>query len=355
MTRWIDFFYIFMSGGALLLSVMGLWFTAIMPGVDRWSRKFFRFYFVVHIVCSFSGLVEIALHDYPGCGVIPSLVLFLECLLPSLPFPMLTVYLLHCCMEDLRRNRLLYTVLGLWAAYLILLTAAMFTDRVMYIAADGQYCRGPWYPAVLMPIILNMLLNLAYTVRNRERLSGQAFRSFLIAILPVTAVLVIHMFADVYPFIDICQILCSLFLYGIAMSEQIERDLAHQREITRQQLEIANQRAGIMVLQMRPHFIYNTMTGIYCLCNQDPQRARQVVMDFTTYLRRNFTAMVSSEPVPFTSELEHARAYLAVEQAQYEDSLFIDYDTPYTFFRVPPLTLQPIVENAVKHAWGARR
>ena len=72
-------------------------------------------------------------------------------------------------------------------------------------------------------------------------------------------------------------------------------------------------------------------------------------MDFTTYLRKNFTAVASSEPIPFTSELEHTRAYLAVEQAQYEDSLFVDYDTPHTCFRVPPLTLQPIVENAIKH------
>ena len=53
--------------------------------------------------------------------------------------------------------------------------------------------------------------------------------------------------------------------------------------------------------------------------------------------------------MPFKDELEHTRAYLAVEQAQFEDSLFISFDTPHTLFRVPPLTLQPIVENAVKH------
>ena len=93
----------------------------------------------------------------------------------------------------------------------------------------------------------------------------------------------------------------------------------------------------------------NTMTSIYCLCNQDPQQARRVVMDFTTYLRKNFTAIASAAPIPFSSELEHTRAYLAVEQAQYEDSLLVDYDTPHTWFRVPPLTLQPIVENAIKH------
>ena len=54
--------------------------------------------------------------------------------------------------------------------------------------------------------------------------------------------------------------------------------------------------------------------------------------------------------MPFKDELEHTRAYLAVEQAQHEDMLYVDYDTPHTDFEVPPLTLQPLVENAVKHS-----
>ena len=66
-------------------------------------------------------------------------------------------------------------------------------------------------------------------------------------------------------------------------------------------------------------------------------------------MRKNFTAIAITAPVPFSSELEHARAYLAVEKAQYENSLFVEYDTPHIRFRVPPLTLEPIVENAVKH------
>ena len=103
------------------------------------------------------------------------------------------------------------------------------------------------------------------------------------------------------------------------------------------------------VLQMRPHFICNTMTSIYYLCKQDPDKAQRVTLDFTDYLRKNFTAIAGEDTVPFKDELEHTRAYLAVEQAQFEDVLFVDFDTPHTLFRVPPLTLQPIVENAVKH------
>ena len=198
-----------------------------------------------------------------------------------------------------------------------------------------------------------LLLNLAGTLRRRARLTRKTYLGFLVALLPMTVALIIQLFVDVFPLFDISMVLSTLSMYSFVLSDQIEQDRRRQREITRQQLEIAHQRASVMVLQMRPHFIYNTMTSIYCLCGQDPQLARQVVMDFATYLRKNFTAIASAAPIPFASELEHARAYLSVEQALYEDSLFVEYDTPHTFFRVPALTLQPIVENAVKHGRNA--
>ena len=131
-------------------------------------------------------------------------------------------------------------------------------------------------------------------------------------------------------------------MFAIIFYDQIEQHFRLQREI-------ANQRASIMVLQMRPHFIYNAMMSIYYLCSQNPQKAQQVTLDFTTYLRKNFTAIASEDTISFSDELEHTHAYLAIEQVQFGDSLIVDYDTPYENFRLPPLTLQPIVENTVKH------
>jgi sensor histidine kinase YesM len=142
-------------------------------------------------------------------------------------------------------------------------------------------------------------------------------------------------------------IVLALGLWALTILVLVVKE--NSKEYLKQQKEIANQRANILMLQMRPHFIYNTMTSIYHLCEQDPLKAKQVTFDFTTYLRKNFAAIASDETVSFTDELEHTRAYLAVEQAQFEDNLFVDFDTPHTLFRVPPLTLQPIVENAVKH------
>ena len=91
------------------------------------------------------------------------------------------------------------------------------------------------------------------------------------------------------------------------------------------------------------------MMSIYYLIRLNPDLAQQVTLDFTTYLRKNFTAVTSEKAIPFSDELEHTRAYLAVEQAQFEGRMFVDYDTPHTDFKLPPLTLQPIAENAVKH------
>ena len=349
MNGWINNLYFFIGGGAVLLSVMGLLLTVFMPSIDRWCKHFFLIYYIVLMVCCFSGFIESIFQYYPLPSAELYLVLLLECLLLSLPLLMLTVYLLHCCGENIRGSRIFYIVLGLWVVFLVLLICSLFIEGFFYVTPDGQYYRGPLYPILLLPVPLIMLVNLAGTIRRRKRLSHKTFISLLSAILPMTVALIVQMFVDIFPIINICIVLSSLSMYSIILSDQIEQDLRHQREIAQQQAEIANQRASIMVLQMRPHFIYNTMTSIYCLCNQDPQLARQVVMDFTTYLRKNFTAVASSTPIPFSSELEHAKAYLAVEKAQYEDSLIVEYDTPHTGFRVPPLTLQPIVENAVKH------
>ena len=350
MTNWTELFYFSIFCVALLLSVMGLWFTAVIPGIDRWSKRFFLRYFAVFLLCCLFSLLELIFerfHPIPSTTFL--FILILESLFLSLPLPMLTFYLLRCCGESIRSNWIPRIVIGLWAVYFVLLASSLFVDGFLSVAPDNQYTRGPLYAITLLPLVGIQLLNLAVTIQHRKRFSRKVFLSFLIALAPMTVTLILQLFVDVFPLMDISYVLSALSMYSFILSDQIEQDRHRQQEISQQQLEIANQRASIMVLQMRPHFIYNTMTSIYCLCDQDPQLARQVVLDFTTYLRNNFSAIASSTPIPFSSELEHVRAYLAVEQALYEDSLFVDYDTPHTWFRVPPLTLQPIVENAVKH------
>ena len=326
-----NFFY-FICGAALLFSILGLWFITIMPGVDRWSRRFFRSLFGVLMLLCLVSLVDMYLYAHPIPSAVIQLLMVLETLLLSLPHLMLTTYLLHCSGENIRHSKLNRTVLLLWFVFLGLLTISLFVDSFYSITPDKQFHREAWYPILMLPMALITLVNLAGTIRRRQRLSRKAYQSFLVALLPMAVTIPVHMFVDIYALIDIFTVLSALAMYGLTLSDQVEQDLRYQREI-------AQQRASVMVLQMRPHFICNTMVTIYHLCKQDPDKAQQVTMDFTNYLRQNFTAIASEETVPFTDELRHTQAYLAVEQAMHEDSLFVEMDTPHTFFRVPPQTL----------------
>ncbi len=342
MSGWQEFPNLNLSAAALLMMLQGLFVVIIIPGVDRWSKRFFIAFFAFLALCAGAYLTDVLVSRDPGLALAERVAVYLESLLSSILMPMLTVYLLHCCHEDWRTSALFRIVMALWIVYFTLLNITQFTTFIYYITPDNKYFRGPWYPLLLVPPVAIMLVNLVGVVHRRSKLSQKYFRAFLIYLLVPMAAMLIQMLVYGLLFIGIGMAISALLMFGIILSDQMEQYLCQQREI-------AHQRASIMVLQMRPHFIHNTMTSIYFLCEQDPKKAQRVTMDFNTYLRKNFTAIVSEEPIPFSEELEHTKAYLAVEQAQFEDRLFVEYDTPHTTFRLPPLTLQPIVENAVKH------
>ena len=342
MNNWMLQLAFFMCGAMTLLMALGLMVAVAMPGIDRWSKRFFTILFIFLLVDILAYVPELILYKNPVLHPVIQIAAFVESLMPSALMPMLTVYLLHCWGESWRESRLFRWVMALWCIYFIMLAVSPFTPIFYYYTSENEFERGDWYPMTMAPLAAIMILNLRAMIHKRSRLPKKLYYALLLYLLPLTIALIVHMFYSVYLLIYIGIALCAFSMLGIILLDETEENL-------RQQREIARQRASITVLQMRPHFIYNTMTSIYYLCDQDPKKAQQVTLDFTSYLRKNFTAIAREEPIPFSEELEHTRAYLAVEQAQFEDRLFVEYDTPHTHFRLPPLTLQPIVENAVKH------
>ena len=120
MNNWIDLSFILLTGAALLLSVVGLWLTALMPSFDRWNKRFFRVYFVILMLCSLSSLLDMVLLRLSSPRRAIVLLLVLESLLLSLPLPMQTLYLLHSTGESARSSRLLRSVFCLWTVYFVL-------------------------------------------------------------------------------------------------------------------------------------------------------------------------------------------------------------------------------------------
>ena len=342
MSEQMIFIYGLFFGATLLLMGMGLCFAVIMPGIDRWSKRFFMTFFGLLFLNFCFSLVEMIFYGIPGLEQLAKVSYFLMSLISAIPLQMMTLFLLRCSGESWRKSALFYTELIAFGIYFILLIIAQFTSVFYYVTKDNLFCIGPWYPVIIIPTLVMELLNLTGLFRRRNVLTKKQFYAILISMLPLTVALIVHLFVAAFPFIITGIAISAVSMYGLVLSGEIEQHF-------RQQQEIARQNAGIMALQMRPHFIHNTLMSIYYLCRQDPLEAQRVTLDFNTYLEKNMTALVSDDTIPFSEELEHTRAYLNVEQALYDESLFVNYDTPHIAFRVPPLTMQPIVENAVKH------
>ncbi len=343
MIGWEEFVYAFVCGGMLVMSALGLESAVVTPSLNQWEKRFFAILFSALTLCSTAFFLDLAGYYNPEWAVLQQIAYFIQTLCGTLPFPMLAAYLLHCSGESQQHSVLAYAVLALWAAFCTMLVITQFTDYFWRFEPDGQAAFGPAYNLLIAPVLAMQIVVLVGIIRRRDKLSQRRYRAFLLFLIPVTIAVIVHMIIiPAFTFIDVTMTISAYAAYRIIVSDSIEQSLRQQREIERQ-------RASIAVLQMRPHFIYNTMTSVYYLCDQDPERAKQVTMDFTTYLRKNFTAIAKEDAIPFSEELEHAHAYLAVEQAQFEDDLLVDYDTPHIEFHVPPLTLQPLVENAVKH------
>ena len=342
MMNWIDVAGFSFSGAILVIMAIGIVFAAILPTLDRWSKRYFITLFSLLFLCAVTCFLALVFWYDPSKATAEKVVYFFESLFLSVPIFMPTIFLLHCSRETIKRSALFSAVMALLGAFFAMLVAAQFTDAFYSVTPENEFIRGSYYAVFLAPMISVLILNIVGTFRRRKKLSKKYFIGLLIYLLPMGATVFVHMFLSVEIFVVFGMALFALIMFGLILSDNVE-------QYTHQQREIAHQRASIMVLQMRPHFIYNSMMGIYYLCDQDSQKAKQVTLDFTTYLRKNFAAIASEDAIPFLDELEHTRAYLAVEQAQFEDSLFVNFDTPVTMFRIPPLTLQPIVENAVVH------
>lgn len=333
--------YFFLGGALLMLVLLGLLVSASMPGMEKWSRRFFVASFSILMLSIAAYLMDLLIFSDPNLAWAERIIASVETFVPSVLMPLLAAYILRCCREN-RRSALLYTELAFLSALFILLCVTHFTQAIYYFTPDNQFVRGPLYPILIVPMIAMVVVDLVGVIRRRHKLTKKHYIAFLVYLLPPLIAMTVQAFTTAFLLIVAAVSVSALSMLGIVLADQVEQHM-------RQQREIANQRASIAVLQMRPHFIYNTMMSIYYLCEQNSKKAQQVILDFTTYLRKNFNAIASDDTIPFSEELKHTCAYLAVEQGQYEDNLFVEYDTPHTLFRVPPLTLQPIVENAVKH------
>lgn len=108
--------------------------------------------------------------------------------------------------------------------------------------------------------------------------------------------------------------------------------------------------AAFIQAQIKPHFLYNTLNAISSFCDSDPAKAQQLIDEFSAFLRLSFDFKSLETYVPLERELTLVRSYAQIEKARFGDKLNVIFDTdPMISTRIPILTIQPLVENAILH------
>lgn len=146
-------------------------------------------------------------------------------------------------------------------------------------------------------------------------------------------------------FVRICLII--IIAIGVLLIGLYLKDKKIEREYLAQ--ENKNLQLQVMTGQIRPHFILNTLGAIRTLIPQDPERASELLYEFSKYIRKNMEQKDYSKPIPFLEEIDYIETYLSLETLRFGEKLHVEYDIMEDGFWILPLTIQPFVENAVKH------
>lgn len=226
-------------------------------------------------------------------------------------------------------------VAGLAGNGILLVNFSLFTARDAVQPWTLQDHPWVYFFFLCMPVGVNILTILAF----RKRLSNRRAITFMFYELLVIGAVA---FDTIIQDVTIAYIAVSYVLLQLYLSVQIE----HEKE---QEDAIIQQRIAAMLSQIQPHFLYNVLTGIRALCRTDAEKAEDALTNFTIYLRGNLNSIKSSDFVPFLQELDHIKHYVELEKMRYGDELKVEYNVSASNFFVPPLSVEPIVENAVSH------
>lgn len=138
---------------------------------------------------------------------------------------------------------------------------------------------------------------------------------------------------------------CSLAILGVVFTNNIIHAFEENRRINE---ELLRNRIDLMINQIQPHFIYNTLNSIQSLIETEPVRASEMIYNFSKYLRTHVDTMEAEGLVMFAEELDNIKAYADIELVRFR-KIKVVYDIQEKRFFVPMLSIQPIVENAIRH------
>ena len=227
-----------------------------------------------------------------------------------------------------------YIILAICSIYILLSVISLFNGMFFSFDENGCFVNGPMYGLVRAFDLIVIIIGIFWVMCYRKILTLREI-SFLISfnVLPLLSMTLQRFWEPTpqYMAVTLSLIVIYVLFHG---------------EITRQ---LADSRISIMLSQIQPHFMHNMLTTIMYMCRTEPEEAEKTVGQFADYLRANMDSLTLKQCIQFETELKHVKTYWSLEEKRFEDKIRAVYDIQENSFMLPSLTIQPIVENAVKH------
>lgn len=247
-----------------------------------------------------------------------------------------------------KRDAFSVAALGLGALNAVLHLTATFSGLVFTITRTNHFIRGPL--GYTCHIVSGLLLAYLFYLSVRECCKVRKIESAIpllnVVIVAVTIFLDMFVLSGEIPVASLTDsmVICSVFYY-VWLHLRFVRD--HEEAIAEENRE------RIVLSQIQPHFIYNTLFSIQNI-EGNPEETKRAITEFANYIRGNLSALDGKELIPFRSEIKNVRDYMSLQQRRFPGKLKAVYETEDLDFSIPPLTIQILVENAIKHGISVR-
>lgn len=244
-----------------------------------------------------------------------------------------------------RSYKLVWAAVGVNAAVYM---TALFSP-LTFSYSSGHFISGPLKNCcvIVSAVLFIYCVYMTVKVFRPKQKKETWIPVFLLLLISLSVVLDYTVEYDELPisFLTIA-VAISCMMYYIWLHLQFVR--GHERALQ------AEHRIQIMMTQIQPHFLFNTLTAIRALCVKEPEAAAHTIGLFSAYLRQNLDSLNQTEVIPLSKEIEHTRIYTEIETIRFPN-IRVEYDLRDEACFVPALTIQPLVENAIRHGVRSRK
>lgn len=206
-----------------------------------------------------------------------------------------------------------------------------------------------WVPAQMLLCLAQLALAIAEWIKQGRKCSGVLISCVLLLCAMLAELAneyALWWTQSIVAKLTFCVLYATHLIIGICRVPERYRDAEQTVNLEK---DLKNSRIVLAMSQIRTHFVFNILNAISGMCKYDPHKADDTVIRFARYLRSNIDVMEKDEPESFSTTMRQLEDYVALEQVRFGDKIRFVTDISVRDFKLPPLLLQPLVENAIKH------